>query len=219
MANVLGGDFYDFIELDSGRQALFVGDVTGHGFHASVVMSLVYGFIHRAAQQECSPQSVVADLNSFLREFAQRSALLDHFFSTTLFFGVIDPETLTMHYINAGHPAGLVRRKEGLLRLPATSHPVGYFDRAEFQEDTFQFAANDRLLLYTDGLVDCNNPNGEMFGAERLDEAFARLDGDYMVFLERLFDEVDEYLAGQPPFDDCTALVIDFPHNMLKGKM
>ena len=105
-----------------------------------------------------------------------------------------------MHYINA-------------------SHPVGYFDRAEFQEDTFQFAANDRLLLYTDGLVDCNNPNGEMFGAERLDEAFARLDGDYMVFLERLFDEVDEYLAGQPPFDDCTALVIDFPHNMLKGKM
>jgi serine phosphatase RsbU (regulator of sigma subunit) len=217
MANVLGGDFYDFIELDNGCQVLFVGDVTGHGLHASVVMSLVYGFIHRALQQRCSQQSVVADLNTFLRKFAQRSALLDHFFSTTLFFGVIDPKTMTMHYINAGHPAGLVRRKGGLLRLPATSHPVGYFEQTEFQEETFQLADNDRLLLYTDGLVDSSNPHGEMFGVERLDEAFGRLDGDSMVFLQLLFDEIGDYLAGQPAFDDCTAIVIDFPHTMLTG--
>jgi serine phosphatase RsbU (regulator of sigma subunit) len=219
MANVLGGDFYDFIELDDGCQILFVGDVTGHGLHASVVMSLVYGFIHRAAQKECSPHDVVTDLNTFLRRFAQRSELLDHYFSATLFFGVIDPSTMTMHYINAGHPAGLVRRNEVSLRLPATSHPIGYFDHAEFQVETFQFAANDRLLLYTDGLVDSCNPHGEMFGAERLDDAFGRLDGDHMVFLQRLFDEIGDYLAGQPPFDDCTAIVIDFHGNVLsEGK-
>ncbi len=215
MADVLGGDFYDFIELDSGCQVLFVGDVTGHGLHASVVMSLVYGFIHRAAQEECSPHDVVADLNVFLRKFAQRSDRLDHFFSATLFFSVIDPRTMTMHYINAGHPAGLVRRKGDLIRLPATSHPVGYFEQAEFQVETFQLEAHDRLLLYTDGLVDSSDPQGEMFGTERLAEAFRRLNGDHMVFLERLFTEIRDYMAGQPPFDDCTAILIDFHGTIL----
>lgn len=209
MAHILGGDFYDFIELGSGCQILFLGDVTGHGLHASVVMSLVYGFIHRAAQEECSPHDVIADLNSFLRTFARRSERLDHFFSATIFFGVIDPRSMTMHYVNAGHPAGLIRRKDQLIRLPATSHPVGYFDQAEFRVGSFPFAADDRLLLYTDGLLDSSNPQGEMFGAERLDDAFRRLDGDHMVFLDRLFMEIEEYLAGQPPFDDCTAIVID----------
>ncbi len=211
MAEVLGGDFYDFIELDSGCQVLFLGDVTGHGLHASVVMSLVYGFIHHAAVEECRPQDVVCDLNAFLRTFARRSNLLDHFFSATIFFGVIDPRTLAMHYVNAGHPAALVRRRETLLRLPATSPPVGYFDQAEFPAVRFQLEAGDRLLLYTDGLIDSSSPQGQMYGAERLDAAFRSLDGDHMVFLERLFAELGDHLAGQPPFDDCTAIVVDLP--------
>jgi len=210
MADVLGGDFYDFIELEDGSQVILIGDVTGHGLHASVVMSLMYGFIHHAARQSCKPDAVVADLNTFLRSFAKRSDLLDHYFSATLFFGFIDPHTLTMHYVNAGHPAGLVHRGDEVLRLPATSHPVGYFDRADFQVGTFQFATDDRFLLYTDGLVDCTNQHGEMFGAERLVDAFRRLNGDHMVFLDKLFAEMNTFLAGQPPFDDCTAIVMDF---------
>ncbi len=210
MADVLGGDFYDFIELEDGCQGLFIGDVTGHGLHASVVMSLVYGFIHRAVKHGCDPHEVVFDLNAFLRTFARRSDLLDHFFSATLFFGIIDPASMTMRYINAGHPAGLVRRNAELLRLPASSHPVGYFDQDEFRVDTFRFQVGDRLLLYTDGLVDSSNAQGEMFGAERLDDAFHRLDGDHMLFLDKLFAEINEFIAGHPPFDDCTAIVIDF---------
>lgn len=217
MANILGGDFYEFIELEDGCQVLFVGDVTGHGLHASVVMSLVYGFIHRAVQQECNPYDVVTDLNSFLRTFAKRSELLDHFFSTTLFFGVIDPHTMTMRYINSGHPAGLVKRSGDISRLPATSHPIGYFDQAEILVETFRFEPEDRLLLYTDGLIDSSNQQGEMFGADRLEEAFRRLDGDHMVFLERLFAEIKIHLAGQPPYDDCTAIVADF-HGAPIGK-
>lgn len=216
MANVLGGDFYDFIGLDDGCQAVFVGDVTGHGLHASVVMSLVYGFIHRAARERCDARALVSELNDFLRTFAQRSRRLDHFFSATLFFGVIDPGSLRMHYVNAGHPAGIVRRDGQLLRLPATSHPVGYFEETEFAEEKFQFEGNDRFLLYTDGLVDSNNIAGEMFGVERLDEAFRRLEGDHVIILDRLFDAVETFLAGQRPYDDCTAIVIDF-HRSLKN--
>lgn len=210
MADVLGGDFYDFIELDDGCQVLFVGDVTGHGLHASVVMSLVYGFIHRAVLQGCNPQHVVSDLNSFLRRFARRSDRLDHFFSATLFLSMIDPRTMIMQYVNAGHPAGLVRRAGAIHRLPATSHPVGYFDAAEFRMEQFCFTTDDRLLLYTDGLIDSSNAHGDMFGVERLEDAFRRLDGDHVLFLDRIFVEIDQYLAGQQPFDDCTAIVIDF---------
>jgi sigma-B regulation protein RsbU (phosphoserine phosphatase) len=217
MAEVLGGDFYDFIELDNGSQVLFIGDVTGHGLHASVVMSLVYGFIHRAVREECSPLEVVAELNSFLRTFARRSEVLDHFFSATLFFGVIDPNSLLMDYVNAGHPAGLVRRDDDLFRLPATGHPVGYFDQPVFRLSRFQFARCDRLLLYTDGLLDSSNALGEMFGADRLDSVFRRLDGDHKIFLERLFIEIENFLAGQAPFDDCTAIVVDLHEDSRAG--
>ena len=110
MAAVLGGDFYDFITLEDGCQALLIGDVTGHGLHASIVMSLVYGYLHRAVQGVCDPLATVNELNRFLRSFAKRSARYDHFFSTTLFFGVIDPNSLSMRYVSAGHPTGLVRR-------------------------------------------------------------------------------------------------------------
>ena len=210
MAEVLGGDFYDFIWLDDGCLVILVGDVTGHGLHASVVMSLMYGFIHHASRQSCKPNEVVAELNSFLRTFARRSELLDHYFSATLFFGVVDPQTMSMRYVNAGHPPGLVRRGDQVMRLPATSHPLGYFDRADFPAGTFRFAAGDRFLLYTDGLLDSTNQQGEMFGAERLDEAFRGLDGDHVVFLDRLFAGMDKFLAGQPLFDDCTTIVMDF---------
>lgn len=210
MANILGGDFYDFIELEDGCQVLFVGDVTGHGLHASVVMALAYGFIHRAVRDVCNPYEIVSALNRCLRTFARRSEKLDHFFSATLFFGIIDPQSKSMSYVNAGHPAGLVMRKGELLRLPATSHPVGYFEQAEFQVDSFQFADHDRLLLYTDGVIDSSNPQGEMFGAERLEETVRRLKGDHEAFLESLFAEVRHYLNGQPLFDDCTAIVADF---------
>lgn len=215
MADILGGDFYDFIELGSGRQVIFIGDVTGHGLHASVVMSLIYGFIHRATQEECDPHAVVGDLNAFLRTFARRTELLDHLFSATIFLGVIDPGSLKMHYVNAGHPVGLVLRKNELIRLPATSFPIGYFDQAEFRVESFTFESHDRLLLYTDGLADSCDAQGEMYGVGRLVDAFRRLEGNHVLFLERIFNEISKYQAGQPPFDDCTAIVIDFHSSAL----
>ena len=70
--------------------------------------------------------------------------------------------------------------------------------------------ADDRFLLYPDGLIDSTNQQGEMFGAERLDDAFRSFHGDHMLFLDRLFAEIDQFQAGQSPFDDCTAVVMDF---------
>ncbi len=209
MAAVLGGDYYDFIPLGDGCQALLIGDVTGHGLHASIIMSLVYGYLHRAVQGTCDPLATVTELNCFLRSFAKRSSLYDHFFSTTLFFGVIDPDSLSMRYVSAGHPTGLVRRGDSLLKLVTTGHPLGYFDQPDLEEQTFRFEVNDRLLLYTDGLVDGLDPAGNVFGATRLETALASLQGDHLECLEGVFDALRGHLAGQPTVDDCTAIILD----------
>ena len=209
MATVLGGDYFDFISLEDGCQAVLIGDVTGHSLHASIVMSLVYGYLHRAVKKTCDPLATVTELNGFLRCFAQRSSVYDHFFSTTLFFGIIDPGSLSMHYVNAGHPAGLVRRNGELLKLATTGHPLGYFGHPELEEQTFRFEEGDRLLLYTDGLVDGLDTAGRAFGVSRLEGLLQSLAGDHLECLAALFFEVREHLAGLPATDDCTAIVMD----------
>lgn len=213
MAAVLGGDFFDFIPLEDGCQTVLIGDVTGHGLHASIVMSLVYGYLHRAVQGVCDPYATVTELNCFLRSFAKRTARYDHFFSSTLFFGVIHPETLTMRYVSAGHPAGLVRREESLIKLPTTGHPLGYFDQPELEVKVFKFEPGDRMLLYTDGLVDCLSPSGEVFGTVRLEELVMQHNGDHTGFLNDLFSSFQDHLDRQSAVDDCTAIVVDF-HNL-----
>lgn len=210
MASGLGGDFFDFITMPDDCQALFVGDVTGHGLHASIVMSLLYGFIHRASASSCAPLATVREANAFLQSFARRSREFDQYFSSTLFFGIIDPETLEMNYVNAAHPAPLVRRGEAIIALPPTAPPVGFFAEPESAMSTFRFARDDRLLLFTDGIPEASNAAGEPFGTRRLEELLARENGDHLEFLDRLFAALRDFGAGDPPEDDCTAILIDF---------
>lgn len=209
MARGLGGDYFEFITLPDECQVVFVGDVTGHGLHASVVMSLLYGFIHEAAAKGCEPRETVAQANGFLRSFAKRSEELDHYFSTTLFFSIIDPATLEMHYVNAGHVAPLVRRGDRIHCLETTASPLGFFDGPELEMRSFRFERGDRLLLYTDGLTEAFNDRGQVFGRERLEEVLLSHQGDHLEFLEALFQSLRAFGASEPPEDDCTAIVID----------
>lgn len=211
MAAGLGGDYFDFITMPDACQSLFLGDVTGHGLHASVVMSLIYGFIHRAAMGACSPLELVEQVNSFLIEFARRSSTIDHYFSSSLFYGIIHPETLNMHFVNAGQVPALVLRDGVVEELRATGPPVGFFESPEMHLQTFALKKNDRLLLYTDGITETANASGELFGFDRLKELLLKSAGtDYLEFLELLFKaQMDFGLAGLPE-DDCSAIVIDF---------
>jgi len=210
MARGLGGDFFDFITMPDDCQAIFVGDVTGHGLHASVVMSLLYGFIHRSARQGCAPLVTVREVNSFLQSFAVRSREYDHYFSATLFFGIIDPQTLNLHYVNAGHPGPLVRRRGTILSLPPTAPPVGFFDHPEISMKSFQFEKMDRFLLYTDGVTEAANKRGELFGVARLQQVLERNNNDHLEFLDQLFSAIRAFGANDSPVDDCTAIVLDF---------
>jgi phosphoserine phosphatase RsbU/P len=210
MVQGLGGDFFDFITMPDGGQAVMIGDVTGHGLHASVVMSLVYGYIHHCAAAITKPAELVRQLNGFLLSFAERSRELDHLFSTTIFFGIIDPRTLRMDFVNAGHPAPLAQRAGEIFSLPATAPPVGFFHSPEIATGTFQFHRGDRLLLYTDGITEASNGQGVLFSQERLKGALRKPKGDHQAFLQGLFAALEDFTGETLPTDDSTAIVVDF---------
>jgi len=216
MAIGLGGDYFDFLTAPSGCQVIFLGDVTGHGLTASVVMSLIYGYLHHATMRQCSPLETVTLVNSFLRSFATRSDRFDYLFSSSLFFSVIDPTTLTMRYVNAGHVAPLARRGNDIFRLAPTGVPLGFFDEPEMTMGSFQFVKGDRLLLTTDGITEADNAAGEFFGGQRLEQVLMTFPGDHLEFLDEIYRAIAEFGAAEQPKDDCTAIVADF-HGPLRG--
>ncbi len=210
MAQGLGGDYFDFITMPDECQLLFIGDVTGHGVQASVVMALLYGFLHRATTNACTPLETIRQVNGFLQSFATRSKEFDHFFTTTLFFSIIDPDSYEMHYVNAGHPAPMVRRGDTLHYLTPTAQPLGFFDDIQVEMRTFQFEKEDRFLLFTDGITETFNEQAQIFGRQRLEKILHSHRGDHLEFLEEIFRGLKAFGAVDPPEDDCTAIVIDF---------
>lgn len=210
MAQGLGGDFYDFLPTADGCQAIMIGDVIGHGPSAAVVMGTLFGYIHSKLEQVCSPHQVVDQVNGYLKHCAGRSQIHDHHFSATMFFGIVDPMGLKMEYINAGHPPPLVRRGGEILTLAATTQPLGFFEVQEGAVRTVQFEKHDRWLLYTDGITETTDGNGELFGQQRVETLLLNHQGDHLEFLDALLEEIMAF-DGQPePRDDCTAIAIDF---------
>jgi len=210
MAEGLGGDYFDFIAMPDECQSLFIGDVTGHGLHASVVMSLIYGFIHRAALGTCTPLELVQQVNSFLIEFTRRSRTIDHYFSSSIFYGIINPGTLNMHYVNAGHVPALVLRNGVVRQLRSTGPPIGFFETPELHLQSFSFAKGDRLLLYTDGILEAANVSGELYGLDRLKKLLLdSAEAGHQEFLSLLFQALKDFGVADPPGDDCSAIVID----------
>ena len=212
MVRELGGDFFDFITMPDQCQSLILGDVTAHGLAASVVMSLIYGYLHRASTGECSPRETALGVNHFLTTFAERSKRLDYFFSTTLFFGIIHPQTLKMHYVNCGQTPPLVRQNGKIKQLPPTAPPLGFFRQPTIDLGSFQFQPGDRLLLYTDGLTETMNSVGEQFGIKRLARLLMELQIDHLEFLEYLFSQNMVFSQQTENEDDRTAIILDFLH-------
>lgn len=210
MAAGVGGDYFDIITMPDESQSLFIGDVTGHGLHASVVMSLIYGFIHPAALGTCAPLELVQQVNRFLIDFSRRSETFDQYFSSSLFYGSINPHTLEMHYVNAGQVPALVLRDGIIEELQSTGPPVGFFEVPEMNLQSFRFSKGDRLLLYTDGILEAANAKGELFGLDRLKQLLKRTaDADHLEFLGLLFQSLMDFGVSDPPEDDCSAIVLD----------
>lgn len=160
----LGGDFYDFIPLRRDHMALAVGDASGKGLAAALMISNVQSSLRTAA-------SLIGDDGAELLTTVNRqvhaASLEDRY--ATLFYGVFDAVARRLHYVNAGHnPPMVIRRDGSIIPLAAGGVPIGIFPDSTFQEETIQLNPGDLILAYTDGVIEAVNPAGEEWGVERL---------------------------------------------------
>ena len=162
-AQEVGGDFYDFITLDRGRIGLVVGDVTGHGVPAALVMATTRSFIRAQAAHAGRPSEVLAQANEFLHADIPQNMFV------TCLYAVLDPATGQMVFANAGHDLPFVRTADaGLVELRATGMPLGLMPGMRYDEREFTLGPGDTMLLHSDGLAEAHAPDRQMFGFPRV---------------------------------------------------
>jgi sigma-B regulation protein RsbU (phosphoserine phosphatase) len=199
----LGGDFYDFVPLPDNRLALAVGDASGKGLAAALMISNVQSSLRTAA---LFADDVAAALEAVNRQ-VYGSSLADRY--ATLFYGVFDRETHILRYVNAGHLRPMViRRDDSIVWLETGGAPVGMFPDWVYEEGAVQLHPGDVILAWTDGVVEAANLGGEEWGLEGLRRAASERDGkcaDQIV--DAIFSSMDEFTQGRQA-DDATVVVL-----------
>ncbi|MEO8328585.1 MAG: SpoIIE family protein phosphatase [Candidatus Nanopelagicales bacterium] len=168
-ARTVGGDFYDFIPLPDGRVMVVTGDVTDKGVPAALVMASTHSLLRETSPRLKSPSAVLSRVNELLCE-----DIPAHMFVTCLAM-VIDPPTGSIEFANAGHNLPFVRAVDGTVReLRATGMPLGLMPGMTYEQSQAVIAPGERLLMYSDGLTEQHDQNGEMFGFGRTEQLVAR---------------------------------------------
>src|ERR671912_369713 len=161
-AREVGGDFYDFFELPDGRLGLVVGDATGKGVPAALVMASARSMLRAVAQNSGSPGDVLRRVNDSLVTDIPPNMFV------TCFYVILDPRSGTLSYANAGHDLPYVHHGDGAEELRARGMPLGLMLGMSYEQKEVVLDAGVSVLLYSDGLVEAHDPKGEMFGFPRV---------------------------------------------------
>jgi serine phosphatase RsbU (regulator of sigma subunit)/ketosteroid isomerase-like protein len=203
-AREVGGDFYDFHLLSEGRLGLVVGDATGKGVPAALVMSTTCGMLQLAAQgsDSFSPGEVLSRVNQTL--YARIPANM----FVTCFYAILDPKRARLSYANAGHDLPYLHRNGEAEELRARGMPLGLMPAMNYEEKEVVLDAGDSALFYSDGLVEAHDPKGEMFGFPRLRELIAE-HGEESSLEDLLLEELHSFVGeGWEQEDDITLLTL-----------
>ncbi len=202
-ANEIGGDYYDFLPLPDGRLALAVGDASGHGIGAGLVMAIANATFKTALDVDPNPQAVLTQLNRVLFRTGNQRAFM------TLFYGVLDPTTGELDYANAGHPFPLLRRATGSIEeLGEGALPLGLNRSGTFPTGRTTLAPEDLLVLYSDGIPEAEGGSGETFGFSRLEALLVDAATPQRVH-DRILRAVERHLGDRALADDLTLVVLD----------
>jgi sigma-B regulation protein RsbU (phosphoserine phosphatase) len=206
-ARGVGGDYYDFLALSRTRLGLAIGDVSGKGIPAALLMASLQASLR--GQVTFGPADL-AEVMGRVNHLICDSSSANRY--ATFFYAQFDPEGRTLAYVNAGHNAPMLLRKGGRVeRLEEGGPVVGLIEIAGYQAAQVQLEPGDRLLAYTDGLSEAMNPAEEEWGEERLLAAFRDCDGlPAAEAIRRLIASADAFAAGAPQHDDMTVLVARF---------
>jgi hypothetical protein len=187
-AREVGGDFYDFFELEDGRLGLVVGDATSKGVPAALVMATARSMLRAVAQASVSPGDVLRRVNDPLF-----TDIPPNMFVTCL-YAILDPESGHLVYANAGHDLPYLWHSGEAEELRARGMPLGLMPRMSYEEKEIVLEAGQSVLFYSDGLVEAHNPKGEMFGFPRLGELVAE-HGEERSLEEKLLEKLYSFVG------------------------
>lgn len=163
-AREMSGDFYDFLPFPDGRLGLIIGDVAGKGMPAALVMGITQSILRATAERMAPPAEVLERANNLI--LPQIPA---NMFATCLYM-ILDPATGCLQFANAGHNLPILQTDRGVVEPRATGMPLGLLPGMTYDQNDVQLMPGNRMLMYTDGLVEAHNPQGEMFGTPYLHE-------------------------------------------------
>lgn len=205
----VGGDFYDFLQLQDGRLGIVVGDVSGHGVAAAMVMTAALGAVRFAAEEKECTHEVLNMVNFRLNKDIQ-----NHMF-VALFYGILDPKTRKLYYTNAGQTMPFLLRNGEIDFLPQAEKtdrfPLGIVKATVYEQLSIELQPGDMLIHYTDGIVDVMNGSHETYGFDRLSESIkqnASLPPSELI--DKLIAEMSEYGGDSNIEDDVTLVVLKF---------
>jgi len=203
-AREVGGDYYDFLNLGAGRMGIVLADIVGKGIPGALLMANLQADV----RSQCAVAS--QDLPQFLKSVNQSFfESTDEGRYATLFFGDYQDSSRRLRYANCGHPPLLVRSNGTAERLTATATVFGLFEEWESSLGDVQIKGGDVLVIYTDGITEANNADGEEFGESRLVETIRRhLAAPVLLILDAIFRAALEFSGGEGKMRDDLTLVV-----------
>ena len=204
----VGGDFHDFIRINQDQIALVVGDVVGHGVRASLLMAKIMGYLRSETANRSRPMEMVRAINRTLIDLGEK---VGHVLSCTMLYAVIDAPTGTGFFVNAGHCRPFIcdRERCSVLHLEPRNLMLGV-DEFQPQEACHTFMPGERLVIYTDGIVEASDPDDQPFGEQRLHEVvFAHSEDGPDRCAAGVFEAVDAFRRSARQEDDETIVVVD----------
>jgi serine phosphatase RsbU (regulator of sigma subunit) len=199
----VGGDFYDVFWLDSHRLGVFVGDVSGKGVSAALLMARISSDLRVAAMAASDAGNALARVNRTVLERKQHDIFVTGVYLT---FDVLTRQVVVA---NAGHIPPYVRRKtERVLERVdgAAGTPIGAFEEAVYEPVTIKLEPGDAVILATDGVLEATNPRGEQFGFERMESALGQGSSRATDLVKRLLRDVHQHVGEASPYDDLTLI-------------
>ena len=205
-AKEVGGDFYDFYRVPSGKLFFLIADVSGKGVPAAMFMMKAKAIIKACALEVGDFASFIAEANARLAENNDAQMFV------TCWFGLLDDESGEFEFVNAGHNPPLVRRADGTVEWLKDRGGVALAAMAgmKYRVHRNRLAPGDSLFLYTDGVTEAMNRNGELYSEQRLERCLARSGEN---FVTEIRADVAAFAAGAEQSDDITMLALDFKQN------
>jgi sigma-B regulation protein RsbU (phosphoserine phosphatase) len=200
----IGGDYYDFISLHDKKMMIALGDVSGKGTAAALLMSSLHAAIHAQVTARTSLHQMVKSVNQYLADNTPTNRFV------TLFIAELDPETGNLNYINAGHNPPIMGRADGRVEeLESGGFPLGILPTAEYEVGRVQLHSGDSLVIYSDGVSEANNLAGDEFGMERLTQVISRnIKASAAGMRDKVESALSAFTQTAPANDDITLVIV-----------